>query len=376
MAEAAGSAAGVLIPPRMWAGAFLLTGTTNTGGRWNAARAENGPESAFAAGIGTETTSTVEGGPRMQFPAAARERIAIASYPFREFIVGRNDHAGNGGAGGNSEEERKSGVGPSWGGGVSGTAAGHKAGGGKMDLKDFAAHVSAKFNIKKIEPWSEHFRSLAQGYLEELRAAVAQAGGAIVNIAVDGEHSPYSADAAERERAIAFSKQWIDVAVAIGSPSVRTNIPPAKGAKPDVERTAESLRRVAEYGAAKNVVVNLENDNPASEDPFFLVKVIEKVNSKWLHALPDFANTLAAYEEEYAYRGIEAMFGHAYNISHVKETEVGDGKDKIAHVDLPRTFGIAKKHRYKGYFSMEWDSPGDPYAGTAGLIEKTLKNLA
>jgi hypothetical protein len=25
---------------------------------------------------------------------------------------------------------------------------------------------------------------------------------------------------------------------------------------------------------------------------------------------------------------------------------------------------------------MEWDSPGDPYAGTAGLIEKTLKNLA
>jgi len=24
---------------------------------------------------------------------------------------------------------------------------------------------------------------------------------------------------------------------------------------------------------------------------------------------------------------------------------------------------------------MEWDSPGDPYAGTVGLIEKTLKNL-
>jgi len=25
---------------------------------------------------------------------------------------------------------------------------------------------------------------------------------------------------------------------------------------------------------------------------------------------------------------------------------------------------------------MEWDSPGDPYSGTLGLIEKTLKNLA
>jgi len=268
--------------------------------------------------------------------------MAIASYPFREFIAGRKD----------------------------------RPGGGKMELQEFAAHVSATFNIKKIEPWSEHFRSLGKAYLEELRAAVAQAGGAIVNVAVDGEHSPYAADGAERERAIAFSKEWIDAAVVIGSPSVRTNIPQAKDSKPDVGRTAESLKRVAEYGAAKNVVVHLENDNSVSEDPFFLVKVIEAVNSNWLHALPDFANTLAAYEEEYAYRGIEAMFGHAYGISHVKETEVGDGKDKIAHVDLPRTFGIAKRHGYKGYFSMEWDSPGDPYAGTRGLIEKTLKNLS
>jgi len=314
LAEAAGAAAGVVVCTGVAPGLF--------------------------AGVGTALAA--EAGPSTRFPAAARERIAIASYPFRDFIAGRED----------------------------------KSGGGKLELKEFAGHVSAKFNIKKIEPWSEHFRSLDKAYLEELRAAVERAGGAIVNIAVDGEHSPYAADSAERERAVAFSKQWIDAAVAIGSPSVRTNIPQAKDSKPDLERTAESLKRVAEYGAAKNVVVNLENDNPVSEDPFFLVKAIEKVNSEWLHALPDFANTLAAYEEAYAYRGIEAMFGHAYNISHVKETEVGDGKDKIAHVDLPRTFGIAKQHGYKGYFSMEWDSPGDPYAGTAGLIEKTLKNLS
>src|SRR5712692_9310007 len=314
LAEAAGSAAGVVVCAGM------------------------GPE--LFAGVGTVLAAEAE--PSMRFPEAAGERIAIASYPFRDFVAGRRD----------------------------------KAGSGKMELKEFAAHVSAKFNIKKIEPWTEHFLSLEKAYLAELRAAVAKAGGAIVNIAVDGEHSPYAADAAEREKAVAFSKEWIDAAVAIGSPSVRTNIPQAKDAKPDAERAAESLKRVAEHGATRNIVVNLENDNPVSEDPFFVVKVIDKVNSPWLHALPDFANTLAAYEEEYAYKGIDAMFGKAYNISHVKETEVGDGKEKIAHVDLPRTFGIAKKHGYKGYFSMEWDSPGDPYAGTAGLIEKTLRNLS
>jgi sugar phosphate isomerase/epimerase len=291
---------------------------------------------------GMLTAFAAESGPKMQFPSAARERIAIASYPFRQFIAER----------------------------------GRRARGGWMELTQFPAHVSEKFNIKKIEPWSEHFRSLEKGYLEELRAAVEKAGGAIVNIAVDGEYSPYAADGAVPERDVRFSKQWIDAAAALGSPSVRTNIAAANDAKPDVGRTAEILKRVAAYGAEKNVVVNLENDNAVSEDPFFLVKVIEKVNSEWLHALPDFANTLAAYEDEYAYKGIDLMFGHAYNISHVKETEVSDVNDKIAQVDLPRTFGIAKQHGYKGYFSMEWDSPGDPYEGTAGLIEKTLKNLS
>jgi sugar phosphate isomerase/epimerase len=295
------------------------------------------------AGIGKELAADSE--PGMRFPTAARERIAIASYPFREHILGRTQGSSMG------------------------------AVIGKMELQEFAAHVSAKFNIKKIEPWSAHFRSLEKAYLEELRAAVAKAGGAIVNIAVDGEYSPYAADSAERERAVALSKQWIDAAVAIGSPSVRTHIPAAKDSKPDVERTAESLKRVAEYGAAKNVVVHLENDDPMSEDPFFIVKVVEKVSSPWLHALPDFGNSVAAHDDDYAYKGVDEMFAHAYGISHVKETEAGE-KGKIAHVDLAKTFGIAKRHGYKGYFSMEWDSPGDPYAGTAGLIEKTLQNLS
>jgi sugar phosphate isomerase/epimerase len=291
--------------------------------------------------LGRMGTAQADAGPSVRFPTAARERISIASYPFRDFIARRED----------------------------------KSGGGKMELKEFVTHVSAKFNIKKIEPWSPHFRSLDKAYLEELRAAVAKAGGAIVNMAVDGEHSPYAMDSAERERAVEDSKQWIDVAVTISSPSVRTHIAAANDSKPDVERTAESLKRVAEYGAAKNVVVHLENDDAVSEDPFFIAKVIDKVNSPWLRALPDFGNSVAAHDDDYAYKGVEEMFAHAYGISHVKEIEAGE-QGKIAHVDMAKTFGIAKQHSYKGYYSMEWDSPGDPYAGTAGLIEKTLKNLA
>jgi sugar phosphate isomerase/epimerase len=283
-------------------------------------------------------------GPHLQFPAEAHERIAIASYPFRDFIAGDAKH------GGNSSAQR-------------------------MDIKDFAAHVAAKFNIRKIEPWSRHFRSTEARYLEEFRAALEKARGAMVNIAVDGDHSAYAMDRAEREKAVAFGKEWIDVAAAIGSPSVRMNIAEAKYEKPDLERAAESLHRVAEHGAAKNVVVNLENDNAVTEDPFFLVQLIKKVNSPWLHANPDFCNTLATGNQEYAYRGIEAMFQHAYCICHVKAMEENEHTGEVFRVDMAKTFGILKSARYLGYCSMEFDSPGDPYAGTSLLIEQTLQYL-
>jgi sugar phosphate isomerase/epimerase len=279
-------------------------------------------------------------GPHVQFPTEARERIAIASYPFRDVILGSRDIA--------SAQ--------------------------KMDLKDFAAHCGEKFNIRKIEPWDRHFHSTDAKSLEEFRGSVEKARGAVVDIAVDGDHSLYAADASERDQAVGFSKKWIDVAVAIGSPSVRTNIAEAKDSKPDLDRAADSLKRVVEYAAAKNVVVHLENDNAATEDPFFLVQLIEKVNSPWLHSNPDFCNTLATGREEYAYKGIAAMFQHAYGICHVKDMETNE-KGEVFRVDMARTFGILKRTNYRGYCSMEFDTHGDPYPGTAALIAQTLQYL-
>ncbi len=244
-----------------------------------------------------------------------------------------------------------------------------------MDLKDFAAHVAVKFQINKIEPWTGHFPSTEPKYLEQFRAALEKARATVVDIAVDGQHSPYALDRSEREQAIAFSKKWVDNAVAIGSPSIRTNLPAAKDSKPDLDRTAESLTRVVDYASAKNIVVSLENDNPVSEDPFFLVSLVEKVNSPWLHTLPDFGNTLAAKDPDYAYRGIDAMFSKAYCISHVKSSEV-DSQGVTVHVDMAKTFGFMKQHGYKGYCSMEWDDAGDPYQGTAELIRQTVQYLS
>jgi sugar phosphate isomerase/epimerase len=244
-----------------------------------------------------------------------------------------------------------------------------------MDLTDFAGEVVKKFNIHNIEPNSRDFRSLDPAYLGRFREALEKTGVKVVNIAVGGQESFYDADTTTRKKAIAHAKQWVDIAVEIGSPSIRTHIQGVSNSTPHVQHAAESLREVAEYGAGKNVVINLENDDLVSEDAFFIVKVIEAVNHPYLHALPDFANSMLTGDADFNYRALHAMFQHAYCICHVKDGEAGD-HNKMFNIDLKKSFDILKASGYQGYCSMEFDQPGDPYAPTARLIEQTLKYLA
>src|SRR6266436_6997102 len=154
--------------------------------------------------------------PNVSFPTNPRDRIAVASYPFRDFIS-PGDYA---------------------------TAALKST--PKMEIAEFAAHISERFHVNKIEPWSAHFRSLEPKYLADFRSALDRAKASVVNIAVDGKPSFYAADPTERAQAVAVNKQWIDAATTLGSPSIRTHIASADKQAPDLERCADSLRRIAD----------------------------------------------------------------------------------------------------------------------------------
>ena len=293
--------------------------------------------------------AVVSSGPNVQFPTSPRERVAVAAYPFRDYLMGWKGWDGKSPS--SVPRERQ------------------------IELKDFAAHVAEKFDVHRIEPWSPIFPSTDPKYLDEFRASAEKAGSAIVNIAVDESLSEYSLDPAERKKSVISAKLWVDVGAALASPSIRIGINGPKGSKPDVALTADTVSRVAEYAAKKNVVVHLENDDPVREDPFFIVQVLGKVNSPWLRALPDFGNSLVAHDEDFAYRAIDAMFAHSYGICHVKNGEESDA-GKFVSVDLARTFAILKTNGYKGYCSIEYDAPGDPYKPTAELVEQTIKFLS
>jgi sugar phosphate isomerase/epimerase len=243
-----------------------------------------------------------------------------------------------------------------------------------MDLRQFPKLVADRFNVHNINPLIDHFRSTDSAYLDSFRKAIADAGSHIVDLGLPGGLF-YSSDSNARKDAVRASRQWIDIAEAIGSPSVRQHIHGKKGEKPNVDLAAQSLGELAEYGRNRGVVVNLENDNPVSEDPFFLVRIIDQVASPYLRSLPDFGNSLIEQDSEYNAKAVAAMLKHAYNMCHVKDVVESDTGQKKT-VDLKRMFALAKASSYRGYFSMEFDSgQGDPFEGTKRLVDETLQYL-
>jgi sugar phosphate isomerase/epimerase len=282
--------------------------------------------------------------PHMKLPVVPRERIAVTTWPFRMYFEGP------------TSRWRDSKL-PA------------------MALTDFPVMVVKKFGVHNVELLADHFPSTEKAYLQQLRAAVEKAGSHIINIPVDGTGSFYHPFAMKRQEAIDDGKKWIDIAVAVGSPSVRLHIAGVKGVAPDASRAAESLKRVAAYGAERNIMVTLENDDLVTEDAFFIARVIDKVQNPYLRALPDFANSMLSGNAAFNYDALVLMFRHAYNIAHMKDSEVGD-HGELYTVNVAKIFKIAKAADYRGYYSLEWEGRGGPYEGVSKLLAETLQHLS
>jgi len=280
--------------------------------------------------------------PQYQFPTEPRERLAVATYPFRHLISSK------GGPGLSSS--------------------------GRMTLGEFAGTVVPKLKVHGIEPWSPHFQSTDRDYVRGLSESFEKAGLRVVDIPVD--LSPkLCGSAKERDEGLAKFRQWVDAAVILKSPSIRVHLPHGETGD-QIHCAVSALSELAKYGASKNIVINLENDEPETEQPERIVKVIKAVNSPFLRALPDFCNSMLVHDDpEYNDQAMRMLFPLAFNISHVKDEESDHGK--TYRVDVNRIFSIAKSAGYRGYFSMEWEGSGDdPYEGTSKLIEASLRNLS
>lgn len=291
------------------------------------------------AAFGANNKGANSRGPQANFPEDPRSRIAVATYPFRSILDAPKNE---------DRDTRKPG----------------------MDLAAFARYIRTEFKVRGIEPLDSHFTSTEPEELGKLRAAFDAADIFVANIPVDERVELCSEDEEKRNTGNMRYRHWIDVAVTLASPSIRIWIPKCADFA-DLPKAVRALKPTIEYAASKNIVVNLENDDPVNASVSRTVSAIQLAASPYLRALPDFGNGLVAGDEHFNAQGVERMFAHAWNVAHVKDAAEVKGKRKTASLD--ELFSIARTAGFRGYFSMESDSDVDPVVDTKHLIEESLQ---
>ncbi len=247
--------------------------------------------------------------------------------------------------------------------------------GSMLALLDFPEMIADRFMVHNLEFCAPHFASSEKVYLQELKSRLVRAHSHLVNIPVDikelrrggGLSDP---DKEVRDAAVDGAKTWINIALAVGSKSVRCD--PGKINPEDLSPTVESYKRLAAYGRPKGVGVIIENHGGVgSEHPEELVRLFNQAGTAVVGALPDFGNFPDEATRE---RGLALLFPYAHVVCHAKGLDF-NAVGNETKFDFPKCIEISKKARFTGIYSIEYEGPGDPYAGVQKTLDELLKYL-
>lgn len=279
-------------------------------------------------------------GPLRHLPTQPRQRLAIATYPFRASIIAPHNSDRNPNIPG-------------------------------LDLASFAQTLRTEFNVAAIEPLHSHFPSTDPAGIRKLKAAFDAAGVRTVNIPVDEDIDLTSPNPSRRDSSVRTVARWIDIAVILQSPSIRIGAVPHGTSPADIAGPVAALQPLIRYASARNILLLLENDDPTFGTAARITAILEAAHSPSLRALPDFANSLIGGDEAFNAEAVQSMFRYVRNIAHVKDAETIHSVRRT--VSLETLFTIAQQSNYRGVYSLESDSGVDPTADTHHLIEQCLR---
>jgi hypothetical protein len=235
-----------------------------------------------------------------------------------------------------------------------------------LNLLDFPDMIADHFQIHNVELQQVYFPSTEPAYFRELLGRLKKAKSRVSNMPLEfdeqgtpGIISVCSADPEIRRNTIELTKQWIDHAATLGSPSVMVN---QGDIAPDGVATAvEGLKIVSAYGKRKNVAVTMENRGKTT--PETLVKVIQDSGT---FANPDIGNFP---DEETRARGLRLLYPLSHGNTHVKMNP--------ERMDFDKAIAISKEMGYKGLYSIEANRivAPEPLEAVRIVLDELLKNI-
>ncbi len=242
-------------------------------------------------------------------------------------------------------------------------------------LLDFPRMVADRYKVHHLEFVAPHFASTEPAYVDELKSQLVRARSYLVNLPVDikemwTEGGLSGPSESVRDAAVEAAKKWIDIAWHLRARSVRCD--PGKMDPQNLTPTIDSYRKLVAYASRRGIRVIVENHGGVgSEHPEELVKLFKSVNSRYFGALPDFGNFPDAKIRAH---GLALLFPYASTVCHAKGLEF-DAHGNEMKYDFPSCVEIAKREKFGGVYSVEFEGSGDPYQGVQDVINELLRDV-
>jgi len=242
-----------------------------------------------------------------------------------------------------------------------------------LDAMDFALIAKKDFGIEAIEYVNQFYKGKGEDMptLRELKKKADDNGVANVLIMCDGEGKLGDPNKDARKKAVENHYKWVNAAKFLGCHSIRVNAQSDGTYEEQLERAADGLSQLTEYGAKEAINVIVENHGGLSSNGEWLAAVMKKVNNPRCGTLPDFGNFNLGGGKVYdRYKGVSELMPFAKGVS-AKSHDFDDNGNETA-TDYRKMMKIVLDAGYRGWVGVEYEGSKKPEPEGIQLTKKLL----
>lgn len=250
----------------------------------------------------------------------------------------------------------------------------------KLDHLDFAKTAKEAFGIHAVEYVNQFWKDKAKDatYIAELKKRADDLGVKSLLIMIDGEGALGDADEAKRKTAVENHYKWVEAAKALGCHSIRVNASSSGTYDEQVERAADGLRKLSEFGDTHGINVIVENHGGLSSNGEWLAAAIRKANHPRCGTLPDFGNFRVKDNDWYdRYKGVTELMPFAKAVS--AKSHDFDAAGNETKTDYKKMMKIVVDAGYHGFVGIEYEgsvlSEHEGIIATKKLLERVRTEL-
>ncbi len=217
----------------------------------------------------------------------------------------------------------------------------------------------AKIGFDAVDPTGYYFpgypESPPDAYVHQIKRLAFRLG---LDISGTGVRNDFAvADEAARKADLSLVERWVGIASKLGAPNLRVfsgkSVPAGRTRAQTLTQVAEALKACARLGAARGVMIALQNHNDFLKTADETLELVQQVGSDWLGLNLD----IGSLPTPDPYADIARLAPHAVTWQ-IKENVLVGGKP--THVDMKKIAAIVRKSGYRGYLPIEILGGGDP----------------